>query len=113
MKGTQDATSTRPAQHVSLHIVLLASEQRMHTGLNEPCVCTAFLCATQLELELLTDLQHILAVEETIIALVRIFQSLTFKLSDSCAEPLELRQGVAMTPKGGIPFHVFQRAGTA
>lgn len=49
------------------------------------------------------------AVEEAIIALVRIYQSMTFQLADSCPEPLDLRQGITVAPKGGIPVKVMLR----
>lgn len=49
------------------------------------------------------------AVEEAIIALVKIYQSLTFQLADSCPEPLDLKQGITVAPKGGIPVYVLLR----
>lgn len=49
------------------------------------------------------------AVEESIIALVRIYRELTFQLADSCPEPLDLKQGITVAPKGGIPVRVLQR----
>ena len=50
------------------------------------------------------------AVEEATIALVRLYQQFTFRLSESCVEPLDLRQAITMAPKGGVPVYVTQRA---
>ena len=52
------------------------------------------------------------AVEESIIALVRLYQQFTFQLSENCSEPLQLTQGITLSPKGGIPVYVIQRAKT-
>ena len=50
------------------------------------------------------------AVEEAIIALVRLYQSYTFKLADQLLkEPLEVKQGITMSPKNGVPATVIQR----
>ena len=50
------------------------------------------------------------AVEEAIIALVRLHQDYTFKLSEKLlASPLEVKQGITMSPKGGLPVTVVQR----
>ena len=50
------------------------------------------------------------AVEEAIIALVRLHQSYTFKLSEKLlASPLEVKQGITISPKGGLPVTVVQR----
>ncbi len=51
-----------------------------------------------------------LVVEEAIIALVRLHQSYTFKLSDKLmTEPLEVKQGITMSPQGGVPVTVVRR----
>ena len=50
------------------------------------------------------------AVEEAIIALVRLHQIYTFKLSEKLlSNPLEVKQGITMSPKGGVPVTVVQR----
>lgn len=50
------------------------------------------------------------AVEEAIIALVRLHQNYTFKLSEKLlSDPLEVKQGITMSPKGGVPVTVVQR----
>ena len=51
-------------------------------------------------------------VEESIIALVRLYQQFTFEVSDNCQEPLDLKQGITMAPRGGVPLYVRQRAKT-
>jgi len=43
------------------------------------------------------------------IALVRLHQQFTFRLSESCTEPLSLRQSITMSPKEGVPVYVTQR----
>lgn len=50
-----------------------------------------------------------LALEEAIIALVRLYQQFTFRLSESCTEPLSLRQSITMSPKEGVPVYVTER----
>ncbi|KAL3139153.1 hypothetical protein ABBQ32_005937 [Trebouxia sp. C0010 RCD-2024] len=51
-----------------------------------------------------------LALEEAIIALVRLHQRYTFKLSQQLlTSPLEVKQGITMSPKHGIPVTVVQR----
>lgn len=51
------------------------------------------------------------AVEEAIIALVRLHQKYTFTLSDKLmTQPLELKQGITISPKGGLPVTVVSRA---
>ena len=50
------------------------------------------------------------AVEEATITLVRLYQHFTFRLSENCAEPLDLRQAITMGPKDGVPVYVTQRA---
>ena len=50
------------------------------------------------------------AVEEAIIALVKIYQNMTFQLADRCRKPLDLKQGITVAPKGGIPVHVVLRS---
>lgn len=51
-----------------------------------------------------------LALEEAIIALVRVHQNYTFRLSDKLlTEPLEVKQGITMSPKGGVPVTIVQR----
>lgn len=51
------------------------------------------------------------AVEEAIIALVRLHQKYTFMLSDKLmTQPLELKQGITISPKGGLPVTVVSRA---
>lgn len=48
--------------------------------------------------------------EEAIIALVRLYQKYTFKLSEKLlTSPLEVKQGITMSPKGGVPVTVVQR----
>lgn len=48
--------------------------------------------------------------EEAIIALVRLHQNYTFKLPDRLlTSPLEVKQGITMSPKGGLPVTVLQR----
>ena len=50
------------------------------------------------------------AVEEAIIALVRLYQNYTFKLSEKLlTSPLEVKQGITMSPKGGLPVTVIKR----
>ena len=50
------------------------------------------------------------AVEEAVIALVRLHQRYTFKLSEKLLTgPLEVKQGLTMSPKGGIPVTVMRR----
>ena len=50
------------------------------------------------------------AVEEAIIALVRLHQRYTFKLSEKLLTgPLEVKQGLTMSPKGGLPVTVMRR----
>lgn len=52
-----------------------------------------------------------LALEEAIIALVRLHQKYTFTLSDKLmTQPLELKQGITISPKGGLPVTVVARA---
>ncbi|DBA94172.1 hypothetical protein WJX77_003365 [Trebouxia sp. C0004] len=53
-----------------------------------------------------------LAVEEAIIALVRLYQQFTFELSGNCQEPLDIKMGITMAPRGGMPVHVRQRVRT-
>ena len=49
--------------------------------------------------------------EEAIIALVRLHQKYTFTLSDKLmTQPLELKQGITISPKGGLPVTVVARA---
>lgn len=50
------------------------------------------------------------AVEEAIIALVKIYQNMTLQLADSCREPLDLKQGITLAPKGGVPVHILLRS---
>lgn len=50
------------------------------------------------------------AVEEATITLVRLYQHFTFRLSETCAEPLDLRQAITMAPKNGVPVYVTHRA---
>lgn len=51
------------------------------------------------------------AVEEAIIALVRLYQKYTFTLSDKLmTQPLELKQGITISPKGGLPVTIVLRA---
>jgi len=51
------------------------------------------------------------AVEEAIIALVRLHQKYIFTLSDKLmTQPLELKQGITISPKGGLPVTVVPRA---
>ena len=50
--------------------------------------------------------------EEAIIALVRLYQQFTFQLSENCQEPLDLKQGITMAPRGGVPVYVTQRIKT-
>ena len=48
--------------------------------------------------------------EEAVIALVRLHQNYTFKLSEKLlSSPLEVKQGITMSPKGGLPVTVVQR----
>jgi len=50
------------------------------------------------------------AVEEAIIALVRLHQKYTFRLSDNLlAQPLEVKHGMTMSPKDGVPATVLRR----
>lgn len=50
------------------------------------------------------------AVEEAIIALVRLYQDYTFQLSDKLlSAPLEVKQSLTMSPKGGVPVTVQRR----
>lgn len=50
------------------------------------------------------------AVEEAILALVRLHQTYTFKLSEKLlTSPLEVKQGLTMSPKGGVPVTVILR----
>ena len=49
------------------------------------------------------------AVEEAVIALVRIYQSFTLSTSHNKEEHLELVQAVTMSPKGGMPMQVIAR----
>lgn len=50
------------------------------------------------------------AVEEAIIALVRLYQNFTFKLSEKLlTRPLEVKQGLTMSPKEGVPVTVIRR----
>lgn len=50
------------------------------------------------------------AVEEAILALVRLHQTYTFTLSQKLlTSPLELKQGLTMSPKGGVPVTVVLR----
>ena len=51
-------------------------------------------------------------VEEAIIALVRLYQQFTFELSENCQEPLDLKMGITMGPRGGVPVYVRQRVRT-
>ncbi len=51
------------------------------------------------------------AVEEAIIALVRLYQQFTL-LSENCQEPLDIKQGITMAPRGGVPVYVRQRVKT-
>ena len=49
-------------------------------------------------------------VEETIIALARLYQTYTFELPDRLLTgPLEVKQGVTLAPKAGVPVTVVQR----
>ena len=50
--------------------------------------------------------------EEAIIALVRLYQQFTFQLSENCREPLDLKQGITMAPRGGVPMYVTHRIKT-
>lgn len=50
------------------------------------------------------------AVEEAIIALVRLYQRYTFTLPDKLLTgPLEVKQGITMSPKHGVPVTVVRR----
>ena len=50
------------------------------------------------------------AVEEAVIALVRLYQNYTFKLSDKQLNgPLEVKQTVTITPKDGVQVTVVPR----
>lgn len=50
------------------------------------------------------------AVEEAIIALVRLHQSYTFQLTNKLSrEPLQLKQTLTITPKEGVPVTVISR----
>lgn len=50
------------------------------------------------------------AVEEAVIALVRLHQRYTFKLSEKLLTgPLEVKHGLTMSPKGGLPVTVMRR----
>ena len=50
------------------------------------------------------------AVEEAIIALVRLYQSYTFRLPNKLlTEPLEVTQVRTITPKDGLPVTVIKR----
>ncbi len=51
-------------------------------------------------------------VEEAIVALVRLYQQFTFELSESCQEPLDIKMGITMAPRGGVPVYVRQRVRT-
>ena len=54
------------------------------------------------------------AVEEAIIALVRLNQDYTFQLSDKLlSASLEVKQSVTMSPKGGVPVTVQRRSCSA
>ena len=60
----------------------------------------------------LTDVFH--AVEEAIIALVRLYQRYTFTLAEELLTgPLEVKQGITMSPKHGVPLQVVLRRSTA
>ena len=51
------------------------------------------------------------AVEEAIIALVRLHQTFIFKLSEQLLTSLlEVKQGLTMSPKGGVPVTVVRRS---
>jgi hypothetical protein len=51
------------------------------------------------------------AVEEAIIALVRLYKTYTFKLSrDLLQHALEVQQTITISPKNGVPVTVVQRA---
>ncbi|KAL3139154.1 hypothetical protein ABBQ32_005938 [Trebouxia sp. C0010 RCD-2024] len=51
-----------------------------------------------------------LALEEAVIALVRLHQRYTFKLSEKLLTgPLEVKHGLTMSPKGGLPVTVMRR----
>ncbi len=50
------------------------------------------------------------AVEEAIIALVRLYQTYTFKLPhDLLQDALEVKQTITISPKNGVPVTVVQR----
>ena len=50
------------------------------------------------------------AVEEAVIALVRLYQTYTFNLSDKqLTGPLEVKQTVTVTPKDGVKVTVIPR----
>ncbi len=50
------------------------------------------------------------AVEEAIIALVRLYQTYTFKLpSDLLQHAIEVKQTLTISPKNGVPVTVVQR----
>jgi len=51
-------------------------------------------------------------VEEAIIALVRLYQQFTLELSENCHEPLDIKMGITMAPRGGVPVYVRQRVRT-
>ena len=55
-----------------------------------------------------------IAVEEAIIALVRLYQRYTFDLSQELLTgPLEVKQGITMSPKHGVPVKVVLRQNKA
>ncbi len=53
---------------------------------------------------------YVHAVEEAIIALVRLYQSYTFELADKLKSgPLQVKQALTVSPKDGIPVTVVHR----
>ncbi len=50
------------------------------------------------------------AVEEAIIALVRLYQTYTFELSSNLLQhAIEVKQSLTISPKNGVPVTVVQR----
>ena len=88
--------------HLLQTVVFFAIHQYQ---LSNTAICSAY------NLWLPAALMHLVhcAVEEATIALIRLYQQFTFRLSESCAEPLELRQAITMAPQNGIPVYVTQR----
>lgn len=81
-------------------------------GLLALCGCVTIWC------HLLYTMCHLVymcnAVEEAIIALVRLYQRYTFELSEELlAGPLEVKQGITMSPKHGVPVKVIRRTNVA